>query len=689
MPDLSFFQKKRLPVVLQTEAAECGLAALCMVAGFHGYRTDLLSLRQRHGTSLKGMTLADMVRIADQMGLASRALRLEPEEMHQLGRPCILHWDMRHFVVLASVEHTGIVIHDPACGRRHVPWIQVSRSFSGIALELIPTEQFCIRTEKRNLPWRDLLAGARGLRHSLWQIFMLAFVLELLALISPLFTQWLVDGVLLSADRDMLALLVVGFLLVVLGQVAVSALRAWAVLYIGTSLGVQWLTRVFSHLVQLPVVFFEKRFIGDIASRFESVETLQQTLTSQFIEAILDGLLGICTLLLMLIYSPRLTLIAVACLCIYALLRGAWYGYMKEIGEQCLVLEAHQQSHFLETLRGIQAIKLFERQAERRSAWLNLLIEQTNATVRSEKLNIVFRTAHLLLNGLEAAAILWFGASLVMENRFSVGMYVAFSAYSSQFSARTMSLVDKLYSLKMLRLHTERLADIVLTDTEPYSSTVMTPPQQASIEFRDVGFRYADSEPWVCRHLDFKVREGESVALVGPSGCGKTTALKLILGVFAPSEGDILLGGVSAKQWGPRGLRSLCACVMQEDHLFAGSIMDNIVFFDPLPDRDWMEQCVRLAALQEVIETMPMGYHTLLGDMGSTLSGGQKQRLLLARALYKRPRILLLDESTSHLDTGLEHQVNEAVAALRLTRLIVAHRPETIRSADRVIDLAR
>lgn len=305
--------------------------------------------------------------------------------------------------------------------------------------------------------------------------------------------------------------------------------------------------------------------------------------------------------------------------------------------------------------------------------------------MQQEKIAIAYRTANTLLVGLEQAVVLWFGASLVLDNVFSVGMYMAFASYSAQFSSRLASLIDKAVSLRMLRLQTERLADIVLTEPEPLPSLAVDMPKETSIEFRNVSFRYADNEPWVCRHLGFRVTAGESVALIGPSGCGKTTVLKLILGIFSPEEGEILVGGISLKQLGAHGIRELCASVMQDDQLFAGSMADNIAFFEPQPDMAKIEACAKMAAIHDTIVSMPMGYQTLAGDMGTTLSGGQKQRVLLARALYKQPSILLLDEATSHLDTLLEGKVNLAVSALSLTRLIVAHRPETIASADRVI----
>ncbi|MBV8648521.1 peptidase domain-containing ABC transporter [Paludibacterium sp.] len=678
----------RLPLYLQSEAAECGLASLGMVAAFHGHRVDLPLLRQRFATSLKGATLADLVRMADTLGLAARALRLEPAELAQLPCPCILHWEMNHFVVLAAVDKQGIRIHDPAQGRRHVGWSELDRAFTGIALTLTPTDTFRPTEQRRRFPWRQWFTGFEGLRHAIAQVFMLALSLELLGLSAPLFTQWLVDGVMLAADRDMLLVLVSGFLLVLLGEVGIGAVRAWSVLQISHIVGMHWYLRVFHHLLRLPLSFFEKRFIGDISARFGCVGTIQQTLTNQCIEALLDGLLALGTCALMLVYSPTLTLISLASLALYTLLRWAGQRPLRERAEREMIQLAKQEGHFLESLRGMQAIQLFQRQAERQAVWSNLLVEQIHAAVRADRAEILYNSLQRLLTGLEYAALLWFGAELVLAQHFSVGMFMAFSAYARQFSERTKALIDKASTLAMLRLQGERLADIVLTAPQAYAAAACALPQQADIALRDVWFRHDDNAPWVLQGLHFQVADGESVALTGPSGCGKSTVLKLLLGILTPTRGEILIGGVPLKQLGSDGARTLCATVMQDDQLFAGSLLDNITFFDPAPDTARAERCARLAAVHDTIAAMPMGYHTLCGDMGSVLSGGQKQRLLLARALYKQPRILLLDEATSSLDCALEQQVNQAVAALRLTRLIVAHRPETIASADRAVSLA-
>ena len=686
--------KPRAPMLLQTEAAECGLACLAMVAACHGLVTDLPTLRRRFPLSLKGATLADLTRIAAQMQFTSRALRAEMSHLSQLQLPCVLHWELNHFVVLTEVTPKGAVIHDPARGVRRLSFAEVSKAFTGVAMELTPAVDFTPRVRKQTVTLRQLLGRVSGLKRSLLQIFALALALEAFMLLSPFFMQWVVDGVLVSADRDLLVTLGLGFGLLVLIQVATGAIRSWAVLYLSATLNLQWLSNVFAHLMRLPMPWFEKRHTGDVMSRFGAVQQIQQTLTTHFIEAVLDGLLVVLTLAMMWIYSVTLTAIAVGCVGAYALLRWAFFRPLREATEEAIVFDAKKSSHFLESLRGVQSIKLFNRQEDRQAQFMNRVVDSMNAHITTRKLDLGFSVAHKLVFGLERIAVVWVGALLVLDRSFSVGMLFAFFAYKEQFALRVSGLIDKVVELKMLKLQGERLADIVLTAPEeevltpPHAMTGSAASSAPSLELRGVGFRYCDSDPILLRNLNVLIEPGESVAIVGPSGCGKTTLLKLMLGIHSPQRGEILVGGVPLKQLGLRAWRERFATVMQDDQLFAGSISDNISFFDPQPDAAWVEECARIASVSDDVGAMPMAYHTLIGDMGTSLSGGQKQRLLLARALYKRPLFLFLDEATSALDVDRERLVNQAVKQLNITRVIVAHRPETIASAGRVIVLS-
>jgi ATP-binding cassette, subfamily B, bacterial CvaB/MchF/RaxB len=685
---LSPFGSRRVPMLLQTEAAECALACLAMVVGAHGHRTDLPTLRQRFSLSLKGATMADLVRMAGELHFNPRALRVEPPQLEQLALPCVLHWDLNHFVVLTEVKGNTVTLHDPARGVRHLKLHELSQHFTGVALELTPAADFAPKVERQTVKLKHLIGPVRGLKRSVAQIVLLALALEAFVLGSPFLLQWVVDDVVVSNDRDLLLTLGIGFGLLVLLQAAAAALRSWAVLHLSATLNLQWLGNVFAHLMRLPVAWFEKRHAGDVWSRFAAVQTMQKTLTTHFVEALLDGLLVVATLAMMAFYSLTLTAIVLAAVGAYALLRWAFFRPLRQATEETLVHEAHQASHFLESLRAVQSIKLFNRQADRQARFMNRVVDAMNAGIATRKLELLFSVLHRLLFGLERVAVVWVGALLVMDQKFSVGMLFAFVAFKEQFAQRISALIDKSVELRMLRLQGERLADIVLSAPEDMGTQRLAErAPEARIDVRGVTFRYADNEADVLQGVTLNIEPGESVAIVGPSGGGKTTLLKLMLGIHAPQGGEVRVGGLPLAQLGLAQWRSMVGTVMQDDALLTGSVIDNISFFDASPDVEWVMECARLAAVHDEIEAMPMGYHTLIGDMGASLSGGQKQRLLLARALYKRPQVLLLDEATSALDIERERVLNQNIRKLNLTRVIVAHRPETIASASRVVVL--
>jgi ATP-binding cassette subfamily B protein RaxB len=687
---IRFWGKRRVPLVLQTEAAECGLACLAMVAGYHGHRIDLPSLRRRHSISLKGMNLMHLIGLAASLKLAARPVKVELEDLRRYQAPVILHWDFNHFVVLVRVEGQIAVIHDPASSCRRMPMQEVSRHYTGVLLELLPTEDFQIREERQTITLSALVGRMPGWLRIGGQILTLALTLEVVSLASPLFMQLVVDSAVVSADHDLLTVLALGFLLLAVVQVAVTTLRSWVVLSLGVSLHLNLLNRLFSHLLRLPMDFFDKRHLGDVVSRFESVNVIQRTLTSSFIEAIVDGLMALATLAMMAYYSAKLAGIVVMAALGYGLLRLSLYRPLRDASEEHIVCQAKQQTHFLETVRGIQGVKLFNRQAQRHASYQNLMVDSFNADIRIQKLNILYKALNGLLFGAENVAVIWLGATLILAGGFSVGMLFAFASYKQQFTSRVIGFIEKGIEFRMLGLHLERVADVALSPMETADSgwNLLAMPASHDLEVDRVSFSYSELEPYVLHDLSLGIGAGESVAIVGPSGCGKTTLVKLMLGLLKPNSGRILIGGQDIHQLAPLTYRELIGTVMQEDQLFAGSIADNISFFDPEPDHARIEECADLAAVLDDIRAMPMSFNTLIGDMGTVLSGGQKQRVLLARALYKRPKLLFLDEATSHLDVVKERQVNQAIKDLNLTRIIIAHRPETIASVDRVFHLA-
>jgi len=674
-------------LIYQSEAAECGLASVAMVANHHGHKIDLSTLRSRYNISFKGANLQQLMQLAEQLNMVGRALKLELDELKNLKTPCILHWDMNHFVVLRKVSRQSVTILDPAVGQREVPMKDVDTSFTGIALELTPTSEFKKKDERARLGITAFWTRIDGLKSSLIKLFALSLVLQLLMLAAPYYTQLVVDEVLVSFDKPLLVVLALGFGLVMLVSVVTETFRSWVVLHLSSTMSVQMATNLMRHLVHLPLEYFDKRHIGDVVSRFGSLNSIRDLFTNKIVEGVIDGLMSIVVLVMMFLYDVALALVVLGVVTLYAILRFALYRPLHQLTESSIVAGAAEQSNFMETVRGMQSIKLFGQQAQRLNIWQNKYTEAVNQGYRLGKWHISYQTINSLLFGVENVLIVYLAALAVMEGNISVGMLFAFMAYKNQFTNRMSGLIGNLIDIKMTSLHLDRLADIALTNKENEGTHHQFKNITGQLSIHQLKFRYANNEPYLFDKLSITVNAGENIAIIGPSGTGKSTLMKLMLGLLPPTSGKIEVDGMSIEHLGLRHYRQQIACVMQDDQLMSGTLAENISFFDTQMDMEQVTQAAVLAGIHPDISQMNMGYNSLVGDMGSALSGGQKQRLLLARALYRQPKILFLDEATSHLDIALEHHVNQAVQQLDMTRIIIAHRPETILSADTIYQL--
>lgn len=689
-PDFRFWDRRRLPMYLQSAAAECGLVCLAMLATYWGHAIDVPAMRRRFPISLKGATLHTVARMAEALGFIARPIRLEVEDLERIKVPAILHWEMNHFVVLKSISKGVATLHDPALGHRRVAMHELRQSFTGVALELIPGHEFKAQKKVKQPSVVSLMGPIRGLAGGLTQLLILGGALQLSALLGPFYLQWTVDKALLSGDRGLMTVLALGFAALVVIQHLIGALRSWIGTVLSTNLLFQWFGNVFLHLLRLPLPYFDQRHLGDIVSRFGTLQTIQAALTTQVVEALIDGALVVVSLIAMGLYSIVLASAATVGVMIYALLRLGMYGPLRDATAEMVVKSARQQTIFLESVRGVQTVRLFGRVRERRTLWMNALAEQMNLELKLARISVSYHTANGLLFGLERVLIVWLAASSVLDGALTVGMLFAFLSYKDQFSQRMGALIDKIFDMRLLRVHGARLADILETEPEDaLEPEVSTEKLSSRIELCNVSFRYSQGEPNVLTNVSLVLPAGQCLAISGPSGCGKTTLVKIVLGLLKPTSGEVRLGGLHIEKLGLSNYRSLIGSVMQDDSLFAGTISDNISFFDPDPDAARIESCARLASISDEIEAMPMRYLTLIGDLGTGLSGGQKQRVILARALYRSPKVLVLDEATSHLDLVNELTINNAIARLSISRIIVAHRPDTIAIADRVILMDR
>lgn len=685
---LSLWPRQRVPLILQSEAAECGLACLAMIACAHGHDTDLLTLRRRFELSSRGATLARLMEIAEQMGLANRAVRLELDELPQLQRPCVLHWDLNHFVVLIQADARGITIHDPALGVRTLTMKEASPHFTGVALELAPSQGFKKKQDKTPFDLRVLFTGQVGLWRAFAQMALLSLVLEVFAILMPMLSQWVIDDVVVTRDAPLLTVLAVSTFLLAGMALATRLLRGWVVLGTSLSWKIASSTNVFRYLLKLPLSWFDKRHTGDVMSRFASVGHIQDTITSHLVEAVLDGLVSLVTLGLMFLYSPMLAGIVLAVALAYTAVRFAVFRPYRQAAEELIVREANAQTFLMETLRGVSAIKFFAKPNWRVGGWMNQQAAMVNAQVRQQRISMLYQGINGMISAVEQSLVLYLAARMIIDERFSIGMLVAFMAYKAQFLQRAGELLERVINLRLLKLQGERLADIVLSETEAASPAHAAASLQAdepmTLEVRNVSFRYAAGEEPVLNDISLSVRTGQAVAIVGPSGCGKSTLLKVLSGQVMPEAGEVLLNGVPLQRLGAQAFRSVLGTVFQDDQLFSCSIYDNIAMNDVEASPEKVAEAARLACIHEDILRMPMGYQTLVGGMGATLSGGQKQRLLLARALYKKPRFLLLDEYTSHLDFHTEALVQQSINALGCGRFIITHREHSLSQGDQV-----
>jgi ATP-binding cassette subfamily B protein RaxB len=679
---------RTLPVVRQVEGAECGLACLAMIAGFHGHKTDLPALRRRFSFSLKGGTLKSLVDIGADLGLASRAVRCELDELGDLRLPAILHWSMKHFVVLKRVRGRTLDVHDPANGARSIGLDEASLNFTGIALEMWPNEHFEKTSRHQALSLSDLVTISWPVWSALARAMVLSVLIEIFSLAAPFYMQLVVDAVVAQRNVDLLATLAVGFAGLQIFNVAARALRSLTLQFVSNRLSMEMQAGIFHHLLRLPLDWFQKRHIGDIQSRFSSLQPIQEFISKGAIAALFDGLLGFFVLAFMFYYSVGLTAIVLAATLLYAAIRFGTVRLSQQNTNNWLVASSDEQTRFLETVRAVHTVKAAGVESMRESVQLNAIAATLNAGLRLGNFNIAYGAASHAISGLTDILVVFLAAKAVMQGSLTIGMLTAFLAYKAQFAERCTGVVEQLISWRLLDVQLERLSDVVLQppEVEPYGGGLVR-AIGGTLECRKVSFRYAESEPCVFEGFDLSVGAGEFVVITGPSGCGKSTILKVLTGLYKPTDGEVMLDGVSLTCWNRQSLRRQIAFVSQDDQMLVGSLADNIAFFQDEIDLTLVEECARMANVHEEIAAMPMAYRSLVGDMGSVLSGGQKQRVMIARALYRRPRILVLDEATSHLDIENERAINASLRKLSITRLVVAHRPETIRLADREIRL--
>lgn len=681
-------RKRKLPVIRQDQFSECGHVCVAMISSYYGHKIDLPYLRALNESSINGSTILDLMHLLEKLKFNTRPIRIELNELKRVQCPAILHWNMNHFVVLQSVSSTHVIIHDPALGRRYVSLGELSISFTGIVLEVDQSDDFLAIQSSNAFNVFNLFKGLKGLKESLIVLWLLSLMIEMFILINPIFLQYITDNVASVNSLNNLYVTAIGFIILTLCHIFIEYMRSHFVVYLTNRLSEYFSSGVMNHLLRLPFEYFERRHRGDILSRFHSINEIQSKMTTDSINTLLDGIVILLALIIMSIYNLKLTCFVILALILYLILRTMSYRHLRSQTEISVIEHANVNSKFLEIIQCIMPIKLYLKESTMYREWRNYFIKAMNADIKIARANIFYSTINLFLFNIEHILVIAIGAILVVHNQFSVGMLVAFLAYRQVLVSKATLFIHKIFDYKLMSVQINRISDIIMQPAERDDNRVLVNKEiQGDLEIQNLNYKYPGNSQFILSNINLSIKFGEKVVITGPSGIGKTTLLKIMLGLIAPTQGEVFIDGVSLKILGLKKYRSECASVMQDDMLISGSILDNIAFMDNKIDIDRVYQVARSAQIHEDILNMPMGYETLIGDMGSSLSGGQRQRILIARALYKNPKILFLDEATSHLDVKTEIKINNALKQLKITQVVIAHRAESIRMADRIIDL--
>jgi len=685
-----YMRRYKLPLIMQSELAECGIACLAMVSSYYGRHYTLSEIRHVSDATLKGINLSKLKEISGSIGLKSVVLRVELSQLSTLTTPCILHWDSNHFVVLKKVTPNYLFLHDPARGAIKISMNEADFSFTGIAVEFSPAENFSIKPRQRNknIILRSVL-GTKKL--ALGKLLLMSVLIQLVYLLMIKISQAEIDsaGFILNNNSSVIVII---FSMIFLKLIEVSsiAIRSFMLSVVSTKINYEFSLATINHMVRLPLSFFLNRHVGDISSRFGAIEKIRSTITDGFVEGVVDGVIAIFTLLAIFIISLKIALIVILSTALYLLSTAFFENKTKQVQSESLYARSCEFSNFIETIKAITPIKVFSKESFRVDQWKSKFIKSLNSLTKLAWYKTLYDSYKNIVFGFEFILVLLIGCRLMLNKEITIGVLYALLAYRSQYLYSIEKLGSKIHQFVLLDINLSRLNEITAEPIEhQYRQEICKEPhldfKLSGLEVKDLSFAYSDHQ--VFKNINFSIPHGECVVITGSSGCGKTTLLKILMGIMVPSAGELLVSNISIYPQHVNCYRGVISGVLQDDILLTGTIAGNISFFDRRVDMDKVKHCAALAGIIDEVMMLPMGFDTLIGDMGSVFSGGQRQRILLARALYAQPAFLFLDEATSHLDITKEREVNMNIRSLNMTTIMIAHRKETIDMADRVIQI--
>lgn len=684
---------QRYPLVLQQSSADCGAACLSMIGRYWGKQFSINTLRELAGVGRAGASLKGLSQASEHLGFRAAPVRASLNRLRDQTNPWIAHWQGNHYIVVYKCKGDRLLIADPGVGKRLIPRAEFVNNWTGYALLLDPTPQLAATPNEKNSLGR-FLKVLWPHRILIGQILLASLLLQLFSLITPLFTQIILDQVVVNRSFVTLHVFALGLVLFNLWRIGLSATRQYFLDYFANRLDLTFISGFINHALSLPLKFFESRRVGDIITRVQEAQKIQAFLTRRAVITWLDTLMVFVYLGLMVYYNWKLTLLVLTLIPPIAILTVVASPLLRQRSREIFQEDAGQNSQIVEMISGIGTVKASAAERELRWRWEDQLTKMLNVRFKAQILGNFLQSTSGLINSLGSTALLWYGATLVMQEQLTIGQFVAFNMLIGNVISPILALVSLWDEFQEILVSVERLNDVFFAQPEehPQKPLMGLPQLNGEVLFESVFFRYGDEEEnYTLENISFQVSPGQTVAIVGRSGSGKSTLVKLLQGLYHPDRGKISVDGHDIRHVSPPSLRSQLGVVPQECFLFSGTILENITLYHPEFTLEQVIEVAKLAEAHGFIQSLPLGYNTPVGERGSTLSGGQKQRIAIARALLNDPRIILLDEATSSLDTESERRFQQNLARISRNRttLIIAHRLSTVRHADCILVLDR
>ncbi|NEO99156.1 MAG: ATP-binding cassette domain-containing protein [Symploca sp. SIO2E9] len=682
---------QRYPFIQQHSSSDCGAACLAMIGRYWGKRFNLNSLRELAGVGRSGASLKGLARAAETLGFRSSPVRASLSRLVEQANPWVAHWQGDHYIVVYRVKGNRVILADPAMGVRSLSKQEFISNWTGYALLLDPTVQLAAAKDEKislNRFW-GLLWPHRGI---LLQVVLASLLLQVFGLITPLFTQIILDRVIVNKSLITLQVVAAGLVIFGLWGIGITATRRYLMDYYSNRLSLTFLSGFMNHTLRLPLKFFESRQVGDIITRVQETRKIQSFITKQAISTWLDVLMLFVSTGLMLYYNWQLTLLVLSTIPPIAILTVVASPFLRQLSREIFKASAEQNSKLVEMMSGVATVKASAAEQEVRWQWEELLTNQFNVRFKAQKLSNGLRSVSGFFKTISSTALLAYGANLVISDQLTIGQFVAFNMLIGRVTGPVLKLVGLWDQFQEILVSVERLNDIFATQPEenPREPMLVMPPIRGDVVLENITFRYSEEEDKnTLQNISLEVRAGQTIAIVGRSGSGKSTLVKLLQALYYPTQGRICIDGHDIRHVSPESLRSQLGVVPQECFLFSGTILENIVLYRPEFSLEQAIEAAKLAEAHAFIQSLPLGYNTKVGERGATLSGGQRQRIAIARALLGSPRILVLDEATSSLDTESERRFQQNLARIsrERTTFIIAHRLSTVRNADCILVL--